>query len=403
VPGLRHFGQVHRPAGQNRSIWGPWALRSLQVLQRSGGADLTPAKGSGARITLRAGPPEPDPFRRCGSGVATRFAVAFPAEVVMLPSFSRGLRLALVLAISTGYVVWHGHSHPAYAKGGGDDDEEGDDGDDGKGGKGGEEEGDEPGEDDKDQPPVTAGGLFTLNTYPVSELLRPLTMTQNIAQLRLALGTDISDKGAFESFGLSLDAQYGMTDNFTLIGGLTDAYNFKQFSLYAGFEGALAYDLVDIRLAANLHRFAVPAKDSTNMPIPGSYAADDLKFSIDLGFPFRYAIKPEIAIIALQTLMSIDFNKSAENGAKPDLNPSIGVATNPIPELSLVAFAQLRIVDFDTTNKFTVPVTARVEFSPSQKLDIGLEFVLLNVKPPDGQSPIDNRFISLFMQSRLGK
>jgi hypothetical protein len=369
----------------------------------------------------------------------------------MLTPFSRGLRLALVLTLSAGYVVWHAHGHPAYAKGGGDDDEESDEDDDAKAGKGGDEVEDETGEDDKDQPLVTAGGLFTMATYPVRELFRPLTITENIAQLRLGLGTDISDKGAFESFGLSLEAQYGVADNFMVIGGLTDAYNFRQFGLYGGFEGSLVYDLLDIRLAANIHRTAIadyqifcnPPATPNEMPAGGAcmnamasqdnlpsgkHTAGGTKFSIDLGFPFRYAIRPEIAVIALQTLMSIDFNSVDRdyvqvlpvsnpepgqpttmtvvkaNGAKPDLNPSIGIATNPIPELSIVAFAQLRIPDFDTkAGAFQVPVTARVEASPNQKFDIGLEFTLLNVKPPEGQSPIDNRFISLFFQSRFGK
>jgi hypothetical protein len=337
----------------------------------------------------------------------------------MLPSFSRGLRLALVLALSVGYVAWHGHRHPAYAKGGGDQDEEGDD-DDSKGGKGDEDvdEGDG-GEDDKDQPPVTAGGLFTMKTYPVSEILRPLTMTQQITQLRLGIGTDLSSLGAFSSVGLSLEAQHGMTDNFTLIGGLTSAYNFAQFGVYAGFEGSLAYDLVDIRLAANLHRFAIPHICGQDQPIPsgcmdsmgamlaipdGKYDAGNTQFSLDLGFPFRYSIKPEIAIIALQTLMSIDFNAVAGNKATPDLLPSVGIATNPIPALSLVVFAQLRVVDFNTdAGNFQVPVTGRVEFSPSQQFDIGLEFTLLNIKPPDPQKPFDNRFLSLFLQARIGK
>jgi hypothetical protein len=370
----------------------------------------------------------------------------------MLPSFSRGLRLALVLALSVGYVAWHGHSQPAFAKGGNDDEEGGGDDDSGddEGAKTTEDEGDG-GEEDKDQPPVTAGGLFTMSTYPVNEILRPLTMTEHITQLRLGLGTDISAKGAFDSFGVSLEVQHGLTDNFTVIGGLTSAYNFKQFGVYAGFEGALAYDLLDIRVAANVHKNAIPQYQvfcnppatPNEMPVGGActnmgatqdnlpsgkYDGGDIKFSIDLGFPFRYAIKPEIAIIALQTLMSIDFNSvnkdyvqvtpimgAAEgapqtmttvkgNGAKPDLNPSIGIAVNPIPALSVVAFGQLRIPDFDTSaGRFQIPVTARVEFSPSQKFDIGLEFVLLNVKPPEGQSPIDNRFISLFVQSRIGK
>ncbi len=372
----------------------------------------------------------------------------------MLPSFSRGLRLALVLALSVGYVAWHGHRHPAYAKGGGDD-EEGDD-DDSKGGKDEPDESEDGAEDDKDQPPVTAGGLFTINTYPVREISRPLTMTEKVTQLKVSLGTDLSAKGAFATGGLSLEGVHGFADNFSLIGGLTDAYNFKQFSLYLGFEGALAYDLLDVRLAANFHRFAIPrfcgtdpnaptTCDATTAALPsGNYDAAGTQFSIDLGFPFRYSLTPEIAIVALQTLISIDFNgqqrgnpdnraggkdqpvycsgvnaammdaggnpltadpnNCIENGGKPDLNPSIGIATNPIPALSAVVFAQLRVPDFDTSaGNFQIPVTGRVEFSPNQKFDIGLEFTLLNVKPPAPQTAIDNRFLSLFVQSRFGK
>jgi len=355
----------------------------------------------------------------------------------MLPSFSRGLRLALVLALGAGYVAWQGLGHPAYAQGGDDDEESGDDDADSKG-KGGETEEDQP-EEDKDQPPVTAGGLFTMNTYPVRELFRPLTMTQHITQVRVGLGTDISAKGAFGTGGLSAEGQYGVTDNFTVLGGITDAYNFKQFSVYAGFEGALVYDLLDVRVAANLHRNAIarycdsdaerpdnctdPMMPDTLPNIPdGNYDAGGTKFSIDIGFPFRYAIKPEIAIVALQTLISVDFNAvdkdhgaqvqqdgvtkvgAVKNSAKPDLNPSVGIAINPVPALSVVALAQLRIPDFDTSaGNFQVPVTGRVEFSPNQKWDVGLEFTLLNVKPPEGQSAIDNRFINLFVQTRIGK
>jgi hypothetical protein len=274
-------------------------------------------------------------------------------------------------------------------------------------------------------------------------------LTQGITQLRFGLGTDLSAKGAFGTFGINGEAAYGYSDNFTVIGGITDAYNFKQFGVYFGFEGSLAYDLLDIRLAANLHRSAIssystfcnPPATPGEMPsmgtcrnpgasqdvLPdGNFSAGGTQFSIDLGFPFRYAIKPEVAIVALQTLVSIDFNSvavdhvnvipvmnpmpgqpqvmtvQAGNSAKPDLKPSIGVATNPIPQLSVVIFAQLRIPDFDTSaGAFVVPLTARVEASASQKLDFGLEFTLLNVKPPQGQSPIDNRFLSLFTQARF--
>ncbi len=381
----------------------------------------------------------------------------------MLPSLGRWQRLALALSLSLGYIALHGHSTLAFADG--DDEEEGDGGGDGGKGDGDTDTDTETeGEDDKDQPPVTAGGLFTMKSFPVRENSRPLTMTEGILQLRAGLGTDLSAKGAFGTFGLNLEAQYGLKDNFTLIGGLTDAYNFKAFGLYFGFEGSLIYDMLDIRVAANVHRNAIPdfqnfcspaatadpmnpsdpasckAPNAALVSLPdGKYGAGGTKFSIDLGFPFRYAIKPEIAIVALQTLMSIDFNSvdkdhtiqsiepvldsmgnpvldmnmnaitrtaniPTKNSAKPDLKPSIGIATNPIPPLSVVVYAQLLIPDFDTSaGAFQVPVTGRIEFSPSQKFDIGLEFTLLNVKPPAGQSPIDNRFLSMFMQARFGK
>lgn len=366
----------------------------------------------------------------------------------MIRLLSRGLLLA---ALGLGYVALH--ERVAHAD---DEEEEEDDGggDDEGGGKGGDdEEGEGEGEEeDKDQPAVTAGGLFTLKTYPVREISRPLTITQGITQARLSAGTDVSSKGAFGSGGLSIEAIHGMKDNFNLIGGFTNAYNMRQFGAYFGFEGALAYDLVNVRVAANIHRNALPVyKYFCNPPatpgeeavggtmctrmdakvdaLPsGDYNSGDMQFSVDLGFPFRYAIKPEVAIVALQTLMQVDFNEAktdfvtvrtemdmatgmpvtrfenSADGVKPDLVPSVGIATNPLPPLSVVIFAQLRIPDFDIdAGGFQVPVTGRVQFSPNQKFDIGLEFTLLNVKPPEGQSPIDNRFLSLFAQSRFGK
>ncbi len=358
-------------------------------------------------------------------------------------SLSRVYRIALILFLSLGYLSAHAvvvYADDEEEDGGGDDEGDDDGGDD----DGGDDDGggdDEGGDDapDEDQPPVTAGGLYTMKTYPVRETDRPLTMTQKIGQLRLAVGTDLSAKGAFGSFGASLEGIYGVKDNFSVIGGFTSAYNMKQFGVYAGFEGSLAYDLIDIRLAAHLHRTAIPrycgefaqtpeCSDPTTgefQPLlpNGEFVAGGTKFSLELGFPFRYAIRPEIAIVALQTLMTIDFNgiddgyailkddggggfvrQDVRNSATPDLVPSVGIATNPIAALSLVVFAQLRVIDFDTSAAtFQVPVTGRIEFSPNQKLDIGLEFTLLNVKPPEGQGPIDNRYLSLFAQARFGK
>lgn len=312
----------------------------------------------------------------------------------MLPSLSRGLRLALAMVVSVGYVARNSPS--AYASD--DDDDEGGD-EDSDSGKGGGDDDDEGG-DDKDQPLVTAGGLFTMKTFPIRELDRPLTITQKITQARLGIGTDVSNKGAFESAGLNLEALHGYSDNFMLLGGLTSAYNFQQFNIYGGFEGSLAYDLLDIRLAARLGRAATNVSMDSEMV---DYQGGSTKFSVDIGFPFRYVARPEIAIIALNTLMSIDFNGDAGNGSKPDLNPSLGIATNPVPPLSVVLFATLQVVDFDFTDKLTVPATARVQFSPTRKLDLGLEFTFLNMKPPEGKKFYDDRFLTLFLASRFGK
>src|SRR5207245_1606628 len=101
---------------------------------------------------------------------------------VMLPSLSRALRAALVVGLSLAYIGWHAHA--AFAKGAKGGDDSGDDGgddegdDEGGGGDKGGEGGDDEDPDDKDQPPITAGGLFTMNTFPVRENSRPLTMTQ---------------------------------------------------------------------------------------------------------------------------------------------------------------------------------------------------------------------------------
>jgi hypothetical protein len=309
----------------------------------------------------------------------------------MIPSLSRGLRLALVLSLGAIGAAQPFQERAAYA----DDDDDDAEEDDGEDEDGESEDGEE---EDATQPAVTAGGLYTLKTYPVRELFRPLTITQGITQIRTGVGVDVSAKGAFESVGINLEGEHGLYDHFSLLGGFTSAYNIKQFSIYGGFEGALAYDFIDIRLAAALTRPALPVDGATD----GSVVAGDLNLGVDLGFPFRYTATPEIAIIALDTMMTIDFN------SKPDLKPSLGISTNPIEPVSVVVFATMIIKDFDTTaGNFLIPATARVQFSPSQKLDLGAEFTFLNLKPPapaDGGTEkkfYDDRFLTLYAAFRL--
>jgi hypothetical protein len=314
---------------------------------------------------------------------------------------SRLLGLAL-LAATIGVVAWP--VHVAVAQGDDEDeDEDEDEGDDEGDDDGGGSEEEEEEEEDKDQPDLTSGGMFTLKTYPVSELERPLTITEKVFQGRLGLGIDVAAKTAFQGYGLNADVKYGFRDHVMGIAGFNNAYNFNAVTVYAGIEAALAYDFIDFRTAFKMHRpaFATPTAED---PDKFEYSSGEFKFSVDLGFPFRYKATKEIAIIALDTFMTFDFNEENGNKVTPDLNPSLGIATNPIPPVSIVLFATLQVVDFDTTaDNFVIPATARVQFSPSRKLDLGLEFSFLNMKPPEPAKFYDNRFVLLYGQFRAGR
>src|SRR5215216_6671499 len=98
----------------------------------------------------------------------------------MLPSLSRVLQIA---AFSAAFVAWTGARHSAAAAPD-DDEEDGGDDDGGKGDDGEESDDTEEEEDPKEQPAVTAGGLFTLKTFPIREIFRPLTITQNVTQAK---------------------------------------------------------------------------------------------------------------------------------------------------------------------------------------------------------------------------
>ena len=322
-------------------------------------------------------------------------------EVVAYSSIRRVLRRALLGGLACAVVAAPVMHSNAYAKGDDDEDSEdsdSDSGDEGDGGDGGDGEGGDSGEEDeeevdKDQPPVTAGGLYNINTYPVAELQRPLTMTQGILQMRAGLGVDVSAQTAFESVGHVLDFRYGVKDNFMLLGGFNSAYNFTGVEAFVGMEASLAYNLIDFRAAFRAGRDS--SQDKTD-PMKPKRVSSGFRAHVDVGFPFRYVAKKEVAIVALDTLMTIDFD------GKPDLNPSLGISTNPIPEVSIVIFAQMRITDFNTdAANFIVPATARVQFSPTQRLDLGAEFRFDNVKPPDGEKFYDQRFLSFYGQARF--
>lgn len=303
----------------------------------------------------------------------------------MLADLSKSLRLSLALVLgmaAAAYPVLA--ASPAWAQD--DDEEEDEDEDDEDQGDDEGEEEEEEEEEDPDQPPVTSGGLFTLQTYPQGENQRPLTMTKGITELKLGIGFDISNKTAFETFGVSADVRYGYQDNVELQAGFKGIKNFDNYGFYAAAEGSIVYDLIDVRAGVQLDH------------VPGTTT-----FGIPIGFPFRYAPKPEVAVVALETAFEIQFD------SKPDATPNIGIVLQPAPIVAILVKASLRVQDFDfsDTSKVEVPGTIAIQLSPTNKIDAGMEFTFGNLKPAEDPVTMttpnfyDDRFLLFFGQLRL--
>jgi hypothetical protein len=270
---------------------------------------------------------------------------------------------------------------------GDEDDEDEDDGDE-------DDEGDADEEEDSgaeaDQPPVTAGGLYSLHTYPAREVFRPMTISEKMLEVRAGLGFDVSAKQAFESVGAAIGARYGLRDHFELQLNFDSAYNFKAFAFTVGMEAALAYDLVDFRTGFRM--FQPAAVD----PGTGDIVSGDFDAAIDVGFPFRYKVMPQVAVTALDTLFSVNFD------SKPDLAPSVGIVLNPMDPLALLIDAQVLVPEFDTeVEKFQVPASATVQFSPSHRIDIAGKFTFLNLNAAEGVQFYDRRFLTFYGQLRF--
>lgn len=307
---------------------------------------------------------------------------------------TRSLRLVLVavsgLAAGLFPIIGPLHVTPAYADDDDDDDDADDGGDDDSGG-GDEEEGEDEEEVDEDQPPITAGGLYTLKTYPQGEIQRPLTMTKGITEVRGGFGFDVSNKTAFETVGAAADVRYGLQDNVELRAGFGGENNFKSFRFYGAFEGSIVYDLVDFRVGATLERSAATT-DALGNPVDAKTS-----FSIPIGFPFRYAPKEQVAVTALETAFAIQFD------SKPDFTPNVGIVIQPQPIVALLLKASLVVADFDfsNTDAVVVPATAAVQLSPNNRLDAGAEFRFNNMKPPEGVNFYDSRNLLFYVRYRL--
>ena len=299
----------------------------------------------------------------------------------MLADLSRRLTMSLILVAGSCAALFP-VLHTSLAWADDDDEEEGDEdsGDEDSGDEGGGDDGEE--EEDENQPVLTSGGLYTLATYPQGEIQRPLTMTMGLTELKLGLGFDISNKTAFETFGASVDGRYGLQDHVELQAGFKGINNFKDISLYAAFEGAIIYDLVDFR--AGLQITSVKGADKR-----------DTEAGLTIGFPFRYAPKPQVAVVALETAFEIQ-------AGKPDAVPNIGIIIQPAPIVAIIVKAAVRVKDFDfSAANLVVPATIAVQLSPTNKIDAGLEFTFPDIKVEDPAKFYDQRFLLFFGQLRL--
>lgn len=236
-------------------------------------------------------------------------------------------------------------------------------------------------EEDEDQPPVTAGGLYTIETYPLSESQRPLSMTKDIVEYRLGIGVDATNDNAFRAVGAVGDVRYGLQDNIELRAGFWGIKNFSTWQADVAFEGSIIYELVDLRAGARLAR----TPDTEIIEKNGPKTVDGAtKPSLPIGFPFRYSPRPQVAVTALETVFAIDFN------GPPDATPSVGIVIQPAPVVALLIHASVVIADFDfSTDNLVVPITAAVQLTPNNRLDAGLEFRFGNHNLPAG-TDLDN-------------
>ncbi len=314
---------------------------------------------------------------------------------MLLPRSTLLVRLGIIFFLASALTVLPNMTSVASAQDDDDDDDEyGDDDDD--------DYGDDDDDDDaekEEQPPVTAGGMYTKKSYPIAELDRPLTLIGGMAEVRGGLDIDVSKDNAFEKWRGKVDGRYGLKDNLELqfglnallAGDIQEGGPENQFEIDLGVETAIAFDLVDFRAMVML-----PMKPDFTM---------DLAF----GFPFRYKPKPKVAIIALDKLMTIHTQSAVdgvdENGdpvesAKPDLTIGVGLIYQAAPPLALILRGEVTIPRFNTDN-VAIPATAAVQFSPSNKVDIGGEFTFGNLKSEDPVKFYDQRSLLLFLQARM--
>src|SRR5690606_13136607 len=232
-----------------------------------------------------------------------------------------------------------------------------------------EEEEEEEEEDGYEQPPATAGGLYTMKTWPLAESLRPLTLNKGMLEVRAGFNMDLSALDAFETWRVPIEARFGLRDHVELQAGIDfllvtseeQQAAFEEFGsllppldafvIGIGLESALYYDLVDFRLALEFPiNPGVPGNESpdcdTDDPSALCGLTPPVPFTMDIvvGFPFRYAPKKQFAIIGLDKLFTVH----TIGGGKPDLTASLGFLIQPIDFLAIFLRGEFIVPEFNT-------------------------------------------------------
>jgi hypothetical protein len=258
---------------------------------------------------------------------------------------------------------------------------------------------------DKEQPAVTSGGLYTLETYPRSEVARTLTLPQGIFEFIGEFNVDLSENVAFETFNPVVGLRYGLSDTFQLEAGADMSFSSTEapvltkvgvgpsgvgavdsIAFWAAGDIALAYDLIDARVAVLL-------------PVDPEFL-----FDIAVGLPFKFRVSEKIAILGLEEILIIhtgDGNGDTETD-KPDLLISAAGVLQVIEPLAVMVRASLFVGEFKFSDKRKLPIDLDIQYSVSNIFDVGLGVTLTNLAPPEMQgNPTDSRAARLWARFRI--
>ncbi len=365
----------------------------------------------------------------------------FPLSLRLVLAWASGLALVAASPIADVRAAWaqddeedSGSDEDSGDDGG--DEDGGDDEDSGGGGGddlGDDEEDEEGGEEEEgyEQPLVTSGGLYTKKNYPVGENLRPLTLNKGMVELKAGFNMDLNALHAFETWRLPIEARFGLADHVELQGGVDvmlvknqqdkDSFllsgepvlpSFDDAVLTLGIEGALYYNVVDFRVALEVP-INVDAEGGDPIENPdfgdGLDPPSPVDVAIVVGVPFRIVPRKQFAIVALDKIFTVH----TLSGSKPDLNAAIGVVIMPIDLVSIALRGEFLVPEFNT-NFLLIPASATVQFSPSNRFDLGLEFTVASLKLTKTDEALNEdddenndvtafsrRFLQLFVQARF--